>query len=109
VYIRFNNNNIWELVDDVVFYKRVPTPQASSTVIKIDQEVNEDLLTSSHGNNFNYHDWKTFYGEEMLRKIASDFQSERYALPMIYWALYCKGLINIQRIRPTKYIFDKRT
>ena len=108
MYIRFNNNNIWELVDDVVFYKRVLTPQALSTV-KIDQEVNEDLLTSSHGNNFNYHDWKTFYGEEMLRKIASDFQSERYALPMIYYAVFILGLTDMRRERSTKYTFDKRT
>jgi hypothetical protein len=105
--IRFNNNNIWELVDDVVFYKRVPTKQALSTV-QIDKEINEDELTSTEGKNFNYHDWKTFYGEEMLRKIASDFSTERYALPMIYWACYCKGLINPKRIRATKYTFDKR-
>ena len=108
MYIRFKNNNIWELVDDVVFYKRVLTPQALSTV-KIDQEINEDLLTSSHGNNFNYHDWKTFYGEEMLRKIASDFQSERYALPMIYFAVFVLGLTDMRRERSTKYTFLKRS
>ena len=108
-FIRFNNNNIWELVDDVVFYKRVLTPQALSTT-KIDLEINEDVLTSStHGNNFNYHDWKVFYGEEMLRKIAADFATERYALPMIYYSHYILGLINMRRERSTKYTFDKRT
>ena len=108
VLIKFNNNNIWELVDDVVFYKRVLTPQALRTVT-IDKEIDENMLSSAHGNNFNYHDWKTFYGEEMLRKIASDFQMERdYALPMIYWALHHQGLINMTRVRATKYVFSKR-
>jgi hypothetical protein len=108
MFIRFNGNNIWEIVDDVVFYKRVLTPQALSTT-KIDEEINEDLLTSTHGNNFNYQDWKAFYGEEMLRKIASDFSSERYALPMIYWAIYHKGLTNMRRERSTKFTFQKRS
>ena len=44
--IRFNNNNIWEIVDEVVFYKRVPTKQALST-LTIDKEINEDELVSS--------------------------------------------------------------
>lgn len=107
--IKFNNNNIWEIVDDVVFYKRVLTPQALSTVT-IDKEINEDELVSSpnEGNNFNYHDWKTFYGEEMLRKTAADFQMERYALPMIYYAVFILGLIDMQRVRATKYVFRKR-
>ncbi len=106
-FIKFNNNNIWELVDDVVFYKRVLTPQALSTT-KIDLEVDEDGLTSTHGNNFNYHDWKVFYGEEMLRKIAADFATERYALPMIYYSHYVLGLVNMRRERSTKYVFQKR-
>jgi hypothetical protein len=87
----------------------VLTPQALSTT-KIDLEVNEDgLISSTIGNNFNYHDWKVFYGEEMLRKIAADFATERYALPMIYYSYYILGLVNMQRIRATKYTFDKRT
>ena len=106
-FIRFNGNNIWELVDGVVFYKRVLTPQALSTT-KIDQEINEDLLQSTHGNNFNYHDWKVFYGEEMLRKIAADFSTERYALPMIYYSHYVLGLVNMRRERSTKYVFQNR-
>jgi hypothetical protein len=105
--VRFNNNNIWELVDDVVFYKRVPTKQSLSTV-QIDKEINEDELTSSEGKNFNYHDWKTFYGEEMLRNIASDFSTERYALPMIYYSHYVLGLVDMRRERSTKYVFSKR-
>jgi len=107
-FIKFNNNNIWELVDDVIFYKRVLTPQALSTT-KIDLEVNEDEeLTSTHGNNFNYHDWKVFYGEEMLRKIASDFATERYALPMIYYSVFVLGLVDMRRERSTKYTFKHR-
>ena len=107
-FIKFNNNNIWELVDGVVFYKRVLTPQALSTT-KIDLEVNEDGLVSSvPGSNFNYHDWKVFYGEEMLRKIATDFSAERYALPMIYYAGFVLGLVNMRRERATKYVFEKR-
>ncbi len=94
-------------MDDVVFYKRVLTPQALSTT-KIDLEVDEDGLTSTHGNNFNYHDWKVFYGEEMLRKIAADFATERYALPMIYYSHYVLGLVNMRRERSTKYVFQKR-
>lgn len=94
-------------MDDVVFYKRVLTPQALSTT-KIDIEVNEDELTSNQGNNFNYHDWKVFYGEEMLRKIAADFAVERYALPMIYYSYYVLGLVNMRRDRATKYVFEKR-
>jgi hypothetical protein len=107
VFIKFNNNNIWELVDDVVFYKRVLTPQALSTTT-IDKEVNEDELTSIEGNNFNYHDWKVFYGEEMLRKIAADFATERYALPMIYYAVFVLGLVDMRRERSTKYTFKHR-
>jgi len=94
-------------VDDVVFYKRVLTPQALSTT-KIDLEVNEDELTSNQGNNFNYHDWKVFYGEEMLRKIAADFATERYALPMIYFAVFVLGLVDMRRERSTKYTFKHR-
>lgn len=109
VFIRFNNNNIWEIVDDVVFYKRVPTPQALSTVMTIDKEIDEDTLKSEHGINFNYYDWKTFYGEEMLRKIASDFEMERYALPMIYYSVFVLGLTDMRRERSTKYTFQKRT
>ena len=108
MFIRFNNNNIWEIVDDVVFYKRVPTIKSLSTV-HIDQEINEDELSSNHGNNFNYNDWRVFYGEEMLRKIASDYQAERYALPMIYFAVFVLGLTDMQRMRSTKYVFNKRT
>jgi hypothetical protein len=107
MFIKFNNNNIWEIVDDVVFYKRVLTPQALRTVT-IDKEINEDELISTQGNNFNYHDWKTFYGEEMLRRMASDFQMERYALPMIYYAVFILGLTNMKRDRSTKYTFSKR-
>ena len=94
-------------MDDVVFYKRVLTPQALSTT-KIDLEVNEDELTSNQGNNFNYHDWKVFYGEEMLRKIAADFATERYALPMIYFAVFVLGLVDMRRERSTKYTFKHR-
>ncbi len=83
------------------------TPQALSTT-KIDKEVNEDELTSTHGNNFNYHDWRVFYGEEMLRKIAADFSAERYALPMIYYSHYVLGLVNMRRERATKYVFSHR-
>lgn len=107
-FIKFNNNNIWEIVDDVTFYKRVLTPQALGTV-HIDEEINEDSLRSQHGLNFNYNDWRIFYGEEMLRKIASDFQAERYALPMIYYAVFVLGLTDTQRLRATKYVFSKRS
>lgn len=114
-FIKFNDDNIWEYLDDngsnnnmVVFYKRVPTPQALHTTIKIDKDINEDQLSTSTDSNFNYNDWKAFMGEEMLRKIASDFNEERYSLPMIYWAIYILGLVNMKRIRSTKYIFEKR-
>lgn len=105
--IKFNNNNIWELVQDTVFYKRIYTPQALSTVT-IDKEVNEDELESEQGNNFNYHDWKTFYGEEMLRKLAADFELEYNALPMIYYAVFVLGLVDMKRNRATKYSFSHR-
>lgn len=107
-FIRFNNNNIWEIVDDVVFYKRILTPQALSTTT-IDQDINEDELKSQHGINFNYNDWRIFYGEEMLRKIASDFSVERYALPMIYYSIFILGLTDMRRDRSTKYVFQKRS
>lgn len=105
--IKFNNNNIWELVEDTVFYKRIYTPHALSTVT-IDKEVNEDELESTWGSNFNYHDWKTFYGEEMLRKLAADFELERDALPMIYYSVFVLGLVDMKRQRSTKYSFSKR-
>jgi hypothetical protein len=111
MFIKFNNNNIWEVVDDVVFYKRVLTPQTLSTVT-IDKEIDEDTMKSEgqddKGPNFNYNDWKVFYGEEMLRKIASDFQVERYALPMIYYAIFVLGLTDMRRERSTKYVFNRR-
>lgn len=109
--IKFNNNNIWELVDDVVFYKRVLTPQALRTVT-IDKTIDEENMKSEgqddKGSNFNYNDWKIFYGEEMLRKIASDFQMERYALPMIYYSVFILGLTDMRRERSTKYVFNRR-
>lgn len=108
--IKFNNNNIWELVDGVVFYKRLFTPHALST-LTVDKVVNEDEMIPmglQPGKNFNYHDWKAFHGEEMLRKIASDYQLERYALPMIYYAIYVLGLTDMKRDRSTKYTFNRR-
>ena len=111
MFLKFNNNNIWQVVDegdDVVFYHRVLTPHGLRTV-HIDEEIDEDkMFTSTDPSFFNYTDWRIFFGEEKLKKLAEHIEKEQYVLPMIYYAIFMRGLTDMVRERATKYIWKKR-
>src|SRR5688500_16348714 len=121
MFLKFNNNNVWEVVDhdnggngngngdnSVIFYRRVLTPHALRTV-HIDEEIDEDkMFTSTDPSFFNYTDWKIFFGEEKLKKLGVDVEKERYVLPMLYYSIFIMGLTDMVRERETKFIFKKR-
>lgn len=108
-FIKFNDNNIWEVVDSgpdsVTFFRRVLTPHALRTVY-IDEEINENDMSVENG--YSYEDWKIFFGEERLKKLVVDVEKERYILPMLYYAMFVKGLTDMVRERETKFVFSKR-
>ena len=111
MFLKFNNNNIWQVVEDeddgsVVFYRRVLTPHGLRTV-HIDQEIDENQMKVN--NSYSYEDWKVFFGEEKLKKMAVDYQKEQYILPMLYYASFLMGLTDMVRERETKFIFRKRS
>ena len=107
MYIRFNNNNIWEKIDYgngvTEFYKRVLSPKAIRDTVFID--VNEDELSVKDNVNYSYNDWKIFFGEQRLKDIAANVSEEQFALPLIYYCRYILGLKNMKRLRSTKYTF----
>jgi hypothetical protein len=114
-YIKFNNNNVWEIV---------PDPDSPSTLVKcykreVGNKVNIPIRFSyivdennmgKDSKNFSYTDWKTLFGLNKLRKIASNFESEQYALPIIYWMKFIMGFgddSKMERVNSTRYIFWK--
>lgn len=109
MYIRFNNNNIWEKKDYgngvTEFYKRVLTPKTIRDTVFID--VDEDQL--SVNDKYTYNDWKIFFGEQRLKDIAANVKEEQFALPLIYYAKYILDLKNMERLRSTKYKFTSLT
>lgn len=110
MFIKFNGDNIWEIVQDgnvYTFYKRVLSPKALRTT-KFDEEIDEDKDFMKGGSNFNYKDWKVFFGEERLKKLTVDLDKERFVLPMIYYAIFNMGLTDMVRERETKFTFRKR-
>lgn len=107
MYIRFNNNNIWERVDEgnsVTFYHRILPPKVLHNT-HIDKEINEEELSLKDNINYSYNDWKIFFGEQRLKDIAANVNEEQFALPLIYYCRYILGLKNMNRIRSTKYSF----
>lgn len=112
-FIRFNNNNIWEIVDNegsgymITCYKRDFGNRADSISYK--QVIDENEM-STDIRNFNYTDWKSFYGAERLKKIVVDFSTEQTVLPLIYYVKYVLGFNDdskMERIRSSKWIFRK--
>ena len=117
-FIRFNNDNIWELVPDTEFpnnkitcYKREFGKRLSSYEDRINQTINEDLMgTEGVNNNWNYNDWKAFFGENKLKAIANKHEAERTSLPLIYYMKYILGFNDdgkMEYVSPTRYIFRK--
>lgn len=112
-FIRFNNNNIWEIVpsdDDyrIVCYKRDLGKRADS--IEYKHVIDEENLTMNDKRNFNYLDWKSFYGEGRIRKLVADFSTEQTVLPLIYFVKYFLGFNDdskMERERSTKWTFRK--
>jgi hypothetical protein len=83
----------------------VLTPNALRTA-KFDEEIDENKMSVE--NSYSYSDWKIFFGEENLKRLVVDFEKERYVLPLIYFAIFNKGLTDMQRVRETKYLFKHR-
>ena len=117
-FIRFNNNNIWEIVYEndgrqITCYKREIGNRVDPFEFKY--IINEDAMGFEDErpsiNNFNYPDWKTFYGAERFKKIAADFSTEAdTTLPLIYFVKYYLGFNDdnkMERIRSTKIRFRK--
>ena len=114
--IRFNDNNIWEVIgneNSVTCYKRQYgkfTPK-----VNIDFEIDENVMVPEQEGvdmkkTFNYADWKTFFGEERLKRIADNSSTEQYALPLIYYCKYVLGFNDdgmMQRVSSTRYIFER--
>lgn len=100
--IRFKNDNLWQIdqVDDsLICYHRIPKLHQN-----VDYSIDEEDMVSGNGN-FNYVDWKAFFGDNKLKLIATDFRTEQYALPLIYYCIYIKGYTKMERIRSSKYKF----
>lgn len=117
-FIKFNNNNIWEIVSEhegrqITCFKREIGNRVNPFTYKY--VINEDSMGFGdemvRSNNFNYPDWKLFYGEERFRKIATDFSTEvNTTLPLIYFVKYYLGFNDdskMERIRSTKLRFRK--
>lgn len=113
MFIRFNNDNIWEIIGNdksITCYKR--RFGKFTNKVNIDKEINEQEMIplGSNNSNFNYPNWKVFFGDEKLKRIAIDHVEEQYALPLIY---YCKFILGfnddsmMQRILPTRYVFER--
>ena len=113
-FVRFNDNNIWEIVQDhgnymITCYKRDLGKRADS--IQYEHIIDENNMGMKDTKvNFNYLDWKAFYGAERLKKLAADFDSEQNVLPLIYFVKYFLGFPDdskMERIRSSKWIFRK--
>ena len=111
MFVRFNNDNIWEIVENnngITCYKR----EYGKSIFKanIDSIINEDLLVPEGYNKFSYPDWKVFFGQDKLKKMAADLTKEQSALPLIYFVKYILGYPDddkMTRILATRYRFDK--
>lgn len=110
-FVKFNNNNIWEIVKDnnnLICYKREIGLRTSPYTYKYN--INEDRMGfEGLGNNFNYLDWKAFYGEERLKKVVTNLSTESSVLPLIYFISFYLGYSKYERIRSTKWRFLKST
>ncbi len=117
--IKFNNNNIWELVPDneypdkkITCYKREIGNRVDNHPLRFNQVINEDILGLEQDNlqNWNYKDWKAFFGENKLKQIASNLSTEQTSLPLIYYMKYIMGFgddSKMERVNSTRYIFRK--
>lgn len=119
-YVKFNNNNVWEIVPNSEFpdreitcYKRELGNRLNAVPYKYKYIINEDFLGLEDTNlntNWNYDDWKAFFGNNKLKTIASNFSTEQYSLPLIYWVKYVLGFNDdskMERINSTRYKFRK--
>lgn len=119
-FVKFNNDNIWEIVHPegvsgnymITCYKREVGKRVSPYEYKyvIDENTLGFEDNNARINNFNYLDWKAFYGEEKLRKLAADFSTEESVLPLIYFVKYYLGFPDdskMERIRSTKWVFRR--
>lgn len=114
MFIRFNNDNIWEVIgneNSVTCYKRQFGKFTSK--VNIDFEIDEDEMVPEGVDikkSFNYADWKTFFGEDRLKKMGIDVKTEQYVLPLIYYCKYVLGFNDdnmMIRVLPTRYIFER--
>lgn len=113
-FVRFNGNNIWEIVkteDDRVItcFKREIGKRELNNPYEFTHVIDENSMATDT-RNFNYIDWKSFYGEERLKKLVADFSTEQNVLPLIYWVKYILGFNDdskMERIRSTKWVFRR--
>ena len=113
-FIRFNNNNIWEIVKTedgrvVTCLKREIGKRENNNPYNFTHVINEDTMATDT-RNFNYLDWKSFYGEQRLKNLVADFSTEQNVLPLIYFIKYILGFNDdskMERVRSTKWIFRK--
>lgn len=111
MFVRFNNDNIWEIIESnngITCYKREYGKFINKA--KIDSVINEELLVPEGYNKFSYPDWRVFFGQDKLKRMAADVNKEQYALPLIYFCKYVMGYnddIKMERILATRYRFDK--
>lgn len=95
----------------ITCYKREFGKRLGSYQDRINQTINEDLMgTHDMNNNWNYPDWKSFFGENKLKSIANNSTNEQYALPLIYYMKYILGFNDdgkMEYVSPTRYIFRK--
>lgn len=92
----------------ITCYKRDLGKRADS--IQYEYVIDEDKMTMSETKNFNYPDWKAFYGAERLKKLVADFSTEQTVIPLIYWVKYFLGFSDdskMKRIRSTKWEFRR--
>lgn len=118
VYVKFNNNNVWEIVPDpenpnyrMKCYKREMGNKVNIP-IKFDFVIDEDMMGQSDENinNFNYSDWKDLIGTNKLKAVAANFNTEQSSLPLIYFMKYVIGFNDdhkMERVNSTRYIFWK--
>lgn len=117
VFVRFNGDNIWEIVPSgnyiMTCYKREYGKNAWKMDGKFDYDLNEENIGKDDPNNmrnFNYSDWKSFYGEERLKKIAANYEQEKSSLPLIYFMKYIMQFNDdskMERLSSTRWVFRK--
>lgn len=113
MFIRFNDDNIWEIIGNdksITCYKR--RFGKFTNMVNIDKEVNDEEMIpeGSNNNNFNYSNWKAFLNNDKLKRTGMDPIQEQYALPLIYYCRFILGFNSddmMERISPTRYIFER--